>query len=187
MAKVRLALVMPTYARRRSSSTLPSSTAFLCGNSSSSMPIKNTWGNSSPLAECKVIICTLSVSSSSSWRSSKSINTNRATASPMSALSFFSTAFSRDVCKEEISVSTLAMRFSAIGGPLLVCNNQSWYSMSRTIWRTLAMGSSCCDFCERCSIQLPNSLTLASAAPVINCSRPISWQERIRLSPRWLA
>ena len=60
-----LARVMPTYIRRRSSSKLPSSTLSPCGNTPSSQPIKNTYGNSKPLEACSVIMFTASTSSCS--------------------------------------------------------------------------------------------------------------------------
>ena len=62
----RFARVMPTYARRRSSdSSLVSSMARWCGNVPCSIPVRNTYGYSKPLAVCKVIIVTLPESSPS--------------------------------------------------------------------------------------------------------------------------
>ena len=71
--KRRLARVMPTYARRRSSeSSSASSIARECGNVPCSMPVRNTTGYSRPLAVCRVISVTLPESSPSegSWSES---------------------------------------------------------------------------------------------------------------------
>ena len=50
------ARVMPTYASRRSSSSSAESPSErMCGKTPSSSPVRNTTGNSSPLAVCSVI------------------------------------------------------------------------------------------------------------------------------------
>ena len=64
---------MPTYARRRSSSSFGSPRERRCGKTPSSMPVRNTTGNSRPLAVCRVISVTTpppSPSASGIWSAS---------------------------------------------------------------------------------------------------------------------
>ena len=61
------ARVIPTYTSRRSSSIPFSSlTERLCGQIPSSIPVRNTWSNSSPFVLCSVISVTPGLSSNES-------------------------------------------------------------------------------------------------------------------------
>ena len=73
MSSRRMARVMPTKQRRRSSSSAASlSLARMWGKSPSSSPIIATAGNSSPLAACSVISVTLPCAGSTASASATS-------------------------------------------------------------------------------------------------------------------